>query len=150
MKNLRIKNFFKYQKEKIMIHIDYANGFIIDHAFLFGNESLDPAYINLATHCGADMRYVKPEANFVDFPGEYDFHGISIQAFVGNQDKLNYLINHQGTVFALIQNPEVLENTSDLGSAQVWLYTTDNVAEKIDQLELEGEKIKLEAPELGD
>ena len=34
MKNLRIRNFFKYQKEKLMIHIDYND--LIPWYFLFG------------------------------------------------------------------------------------------------------------------
>ena len=34
MKNLRIKNFFMYQKEKFMIHIDYND--LVPWHFLFG------------------------------------------------------------------------------------------------------------------
>lgn len=130
-----------------MVHVDYKNGFIIEHKFLFGNEALDKDYINLATHIWEDMKYQKTEADLIDFPGEYDIHGISIQCFVGNQNKLNYLINYAGDVFAIIQNAEVLENTTDFWSAQTRLYTADNIAEKFDQLELEWDRIKLETPE---
>ena len=118
---------------------------MIENKFVFGNEASDPAYINLATHIGADMRYKKPDAELIDFPGEYDIQGITIQCFLGSQDKLNYLINYQGENFAIIQSPDVLENNTDLATTQTWFYTADNVAEKIDQLELEGEKTKLEA-----
>jgi hypothetical protein len=55
-----------------MVHVNYKNGFVIEHKFLFGNEALDPNYINLATHIGEDMRYQKVNAELIDFPGEYD------------------------------------------------------------------------------
>ena len=34
MKNLRIKNFFNYQKEKFIIHMDYSD--LVPWHFLFG------------------------------------------------------------------------------------------------------------------
>lgn len=131
-----------------MISVHYDQWFIIAKTFLFGNEHLNPKYINLATHIGEDMRYQKVGAELVDFPGEYDINGVSIQCFLGNQNKLNYLINHKNDTFAIIQSADVLENNTDLATAKVWLYTTDNVLEKIDQLELEWEKTKLETPEI--
>lgn len=129
-----------------MISTHYDHWFIIDNKFCFGDEAINPKCINLATHIGADMRYHKVEGELIDFPGEYDIRDISIQCFLWNQDKLNYLINHAGDVFAIIQSPDVLENNTDLATAQTRLYMADNVAEKIDQLELEWEKIKLEIP----
>jgi len=130
-----------------MISTYYNWWFLIENKFIFGNEASDPAYINLATHIGTDMRYTKHDAELIDYPGEYDIQGITIQCFLGNQDKLNYLINYNGENFAVIQSPDVLENNTDLATTQTWFYTADNVAEKIDQLELEGEKTKLESHE---
>ncbi|MEI6426050.1 MAG: hypothetical protein WCO66_01720 [Candidatus Absconditabacteria bacterium] len=130
-----------------MISIPYASGFLIENKFLFGNEAADAAYINLATHLGEEMRYTKSDIKLIDYPGEYDIQGITLQCFLGNQNKLNYLINYNGEIFSIIQSPDVLENNTDLATTQTWFYTADNVAEKIDQLELEGEKTKLEAPE---
>jgi hypothetical protein len=45
---------------------------------------------------------------------------------------------------AIVQSPEVLEQNTELSAAQVWLYTDDLVSSKLDQLELEGERIKLQ------
>jgi len=126
-----------------MISVQHNWWFLIENKFIFGNEASEPNYINLATHIGADMRYNKPDAE----PGEYDIQGITIQCFLGNQEKLNYLINYNGENFAIIQSPDVLENNTDLATAKTWFYTADNVAEKIDQLELEWEQKKLQAAE---
>ena len=130
-----------------MVTIHYDQWFLIERQFLFGNEAINPSYINLATHIWEDMRYDKSTTDLIDFPGEYDIRGITIQCFLGNQDKLNYLINYAWDVFAIIQSPDVLENNTDLAVAKTWLYTSENVVEKIDQLELEWDKIKLENPE---
>jgi hypothetical protein len=32
----------------------------------------------------------------------------------------------------------------DIGDMNVWIYSDDKIAEKIDQMELEGQKVKLE------
>lgn len=133
-----------------MISLHYDQWFIIAKTFFFSNEAPNPKYINLATHIGEDMKYQKFDYDLVDFPGEYDIRGISIQCFLWNQNKLNYLINHKEQTFAIIQSADVLENNTDLATAKIWFYTTDNVVEKIDQLELEGEKTKLETPELSE
>ncbi|MBP7061831.1 hypothetical protein KBA84_03300 [Patescibacteria group bacterium] len=46
-------------------------------------------------------------------------------------------------VYAIIQSPLVLEN-DDFADVKTIIYTDDGVANKIEQLELEVEKIKLE------
>ena len=37
IKNLKIKNFFNYQKEKLLIHVDYND--LIPWYFLFGEDN---------------------------------------------------------------------------------------------------------------
>ena len=49
----------------------------------------------------------------------------------------------KGKKIGLFQSPEVLAN-DEVGDVNTWLYTDDRIAKKLDQLELEGEKIKLE------
>jgi hypothetical protein len=49
-----------------------------------------------------------------------------------------------GTKIAILQSPEILEQNTELSDAQVWLYTDDLISNKLDQLELEGERIKLQ------
>jgi len=45
--------------------------------------------------------------------------------------------------FWVIQSPDILES-DEIQNMEYWLYTNDSVEKKIDQLELEWEKIKLE------
>jgi hypothetical protein len=42
---------------------------------------------------GEDMRYEKVPYQLIDYPGEYDIQGISIQCFLGADKKLNYVID---------------------------------------------------------
>ncbi|HCB51651.1 TPA: hypothetical protein DEP21_03695 [Patescibacteria group bacterium] len=126
-----------------MISIVNENGFIIENKLIFGAQEANSNFINLAISLGEDMRYQKLDYTLVDYPGEYDIKGCMIQCFLGNGDKLSYLINLDGQRIALLQTPDVLESSTELSSAQTFLYTDDVVANKMEQLELDGEKIKL-------
>lgn len=126
-----------------MVSIVNENGFILENKLLFAFEEPKEEYINLATHIGEDMRYQKLAYDLIDYPGEYDLKDTIIQCFLGNEEKLSYLINYNGEKIAILQTADVLEANTELSSAQVFLYTDDLVANKMEQLELEGEKIKL-------
>lgn len=117
-------------------------GFIIENKFIFAASEPNPKLINLAQVIGTDTRYNNLEYSLIDYPGEYDIQGITIKAFLGKGDKLNYVIHMDGKKIWIFQSPEVLEN-DEVGPLNQRLYTDDRVAKKIDQLELEGEKKKL-------
>jgi len=55
-----------------MVNVKFKKGFLIENKLLFGFETTDPKYINLALEPGDDMRYDKLEYALVDYPGEYD------------------------------------------------------------------------------
>jgi hypothetical protein len=116
----------------------------LENLFLFGSSEADPAYINLATTMGEDMRYAKLSYSLVDYPGEYDIQDTSIQCFVGTNNLLNYLIYYKDKRFAILQSPEILESTTEFAVAQERIYTDDTILAKLEQLEVEGEKTKLE------
>jgi len=59
----------------------------------YGYQEPNAKYINLAQTIGDDMRYESPSYPLIDYPGEYDIHGIGIQCFLGKDDKLNYIID---------------------------------------------------------
>ncbi len=86
---------------------------------------------------GEDMRYTKHDYTLIDYPGEYDIQGITIQCFLGKNNLLNYLIFHKDKRFALLQSPEILESTTEFAVAQEWLYTDDVILAKLEQLEIE-------------
>lgn len=128
-----------------MVNVKFKNGFLIENKLLFGFETTDPKYINLALEPGDDMRYEKLDYALVDYPGEYDIQWIGIECFLGANNKLNYLLTINDKKIGIIQSADVLD-LNEVGEASFRLYQDDKIANKIDQLELEGEKQKLEIP----
>lgn len=125
-----------------MVNVKFKNGFLIENKLLFGFETTDPKYINLAGEPGDDMRYEKFDYALVDYPGEYDIQDIGIECFLGANNKLNYIIDLKTKKIGIIQSADVLD-LDEVGEVNYRLYQDDKIASKIDQLELEGEKQKL-------
>ncbi|MCF7835127.1 hypothetical protein K9M48_03665 [Candidatus Gracilibacteria bacterium] len=119
------------------------NGYLIENKFLYSFTQPNKKYINLDINMGEDMTYIQPDYDLVNYPGEYDINGKKIICLVGKDNRLNYLIFANGKKFGIIQSPEILES-NEVEDMEYRLYTNDSVERKIDQLELEGEKIKLE------
>lgn len=128
-----------------MVNVKFKNGFLIENKLLFGFETTDPKYINLALEPGDDMRYDKLDYALVDYPGEYDIQWIGIECFLGANNKLNYVLAINDKKIGIIQSPDVLD-LDEVGEVKVRLYQDDKIANKMDQLEFEGEKQKLEIP----
>ena len=124
----------------VQIRID--GGFQIEKSLFFGYAYAHNGLINLASEMGADMRYNEGEICIVDYPGEYDIRGWTIKAFVGQNAKLNYLIQGNGKKFWIIQSSDVLE-LEEVDGMDTWLYLGESSEKKLDQLELEGERINL-------
>lgn len=124
----------------VQIRID--GGFQIEKSLFFGYAYAHNGLINLASEMGADMRYNEGEICIVDYPGEYDIRGWTIKAFVGQNAKLNYLIEGNGKKFWIIQSSDVLE-LEEVDGMDTWLYLGESIEKKLDQLELEGERINL-------
>lgn len=124
------------------IQIRLDGGYQIEKSLFFGYAYVHNALINLASQVGEDMRYHEGEIIIVDYPGEYDIKGWTIKAFVGQNQKLNYLIQGNNKKFWIIQSPDVLE-LEEVDRMDTWLYLWDAIEKKLDQLELEGERIDL-------
>lgn len=124
----------------VQIRID--GGFQIEKSLFFGYAYAHNGLINLASEIGADMRYNEGEICIVDYPGEYDIRGWTIKAFVGQNAKLNYLIQGNGKKFWIIQSSDVLE-LEEVDGMDTWLSLGESIEKKLDQLELEGERINL-------
>lgn len=124
----------------VQIRID--GGFQIEKSLFFGYAYAHNGLINLASEMGADMRYNEGEICIVDYPGEYDIRGWTIKAFVGQNAKLNYLIQGNGKKFWIIQSSDVLE-LEEVDGMDTWLSLGESIEKKLDQLELEGERINL-------
>lgn len=124
------------------IQIRLDGGYQIEKSLFFGYAYVHNALINLASEVGEDMRYHEGEILIVDYPGEYDIKGWTIKAFVGQNQKLNYLIQGNNKKFWIIQSPDVLE-LEEVDRMDTWLYLWEAIEKKLDQLELEGEKIDL-------
>jgi len=119
-----------------MVNVKCKNGFLIEHKLLFGFETPDSKYINLALEPGGDMRYEKLTYALIDYPGEYDIQDIGIECFLGANNKLNYVIALNNKKIGIIQSPDVLD-LDEVGEVNFRLYQDDKIANKIDQLELE-------------
>lgn len=132
-----------------MVNVKFKNGFLIEGKCLFGFETPDTKYINLALEPGTDMRYENLDYALVDYPGEYDIQWIGIECFLGANNKLNYVLTINDKRIGIIQSADVLD-LDEVGDVRVRLYQDDKIANKMDQLELEGEKQKLEIPQLND
>lgn len=126
-----------------MINVAHKDWFIIDHKLFYWYTEPNKKYINLAQTMGDDMRYDKLDYNLIDYPGEYDINEVGIQCFLGADQKLNYIIDLPSKRIGIIQSVDVLE-LDEVGNVNFWLYTDDRIVNKIDQLELEGERQKLE------
>lgn len=124
------------------IQIRLDGGYQIEKTLFFGYAYVHNALINLASQVGEDMRYHEGEIIIVDYPGEYDIKGWTIKAFVGQNQKLNYLIQGNNKKFWIIQSPDVLE-LEEVDCMDTWLYLWEAIEKKLDQLELEGERIDL-------
>lgn len=127
-----------------MVRVEHTNWFTIENVFVFAPQEPVNSLINLAAVTGEEMRYKNLPYTLIDFPGEYDLDWVSVLCFAGREEKLNYLLDVSGTKIAILQSPEILEQNTELSDAQVWLYTDDLISNKLDQLELEGERIKLQ------
>ena len=77
-----------------------------------------------------------------DVINEYDIQDIGIECFLGANNKLNYLLTLGNKKIWIIQSADVLD-LDEVGEVNSRLYQDDKIANKIDQLELEGEKQKL-------
>ena len=117
--------------------------FLLENKVLFWATIPDTDYINLATEKWEDIINKKTPYTIVEFPGEYDIAGVNIKALMGKDQKLNYLINLKWKKYAFIQNPKILDE-DEIGDMDYRLYLQDSVEQKIDQLELEWKKIKLD------
>lgn len=119
------------------------DGYIIESKFLYAFTQPNKKYINLDINIWEDMVYTKSDYNIINYPWEYDIDGKRITCLIWKDNKLNYLIFINWKKFWIIQSPDILES-DDVGDMEYRLYTNDSVEKKIDQLELEWAKIKLE------
>lgn len=119
------------------------DGYIIESKFLYSFTQPNKKYINLALSIWDDMEYTKSDYNIINYPWEYDIAGKIITCLIWKDNKLNYLIAINWKRFWIIQSPDILES-DDVGDMEYRLYTNDSVEKKIDQLELEWERVKLE------
>lgn len=124
----------------------FDSGYLINDKFLFSAQNVDIKKINLFADLGEDILQ-REDSNVIDFPGEYDIKGTFFKVIVGKDNKLNYLVKTKEVTFAIIQTPAVLER-DDVNDMDFWLFTDQRVESKIDQLELEWDKIFLDGSEI--
>lgn len=128
-----------------MIHVKQQDsGRLIEEKILFAPATPHAEYINLSTEVGEMMRYEKLPYTQVDFPGEYDIQNIFIKAFVGKNKKLNYIFGLDNMKIGVVQSPDILEEENEFANTDETIYTDDSIASKLDQIEYEGQKQKID------
>jgi hypothetical protein len=88
------------------------------------------------------MAYDRWNLLSIDFPWEYDIGWAFIKVYAWNWNKLNFLVTYEWTTFAVIQSPEVLE-LDEVCDMSTWIFPDESVAKKLDQLEMEWDRINL-------
>jgi len=118
------------------------NGILIENKFLFNPNNIEIGIINLMPTIWEEMAYDRWNLLSIDFPWEYDIGWAFIKVYAGNWDKLNFLVTHEWTTFAVIQSPEVLE-LDEVCDMSTWVFPDESVDKKLDQLEMEWDRINL-------
>jgi len=127
-----------------MVNIKLESGwFLLENKVLFWATVPNADYINLALEKWEDIVNEKTPYAMVEFAGEYDIDAVGVKALVWKDKKLNYLISLNDKKYGIIQNPKILDE-DEVGNMDYRLYLDDNVEKKIDQLELEWKKLKLD------
>ncbi len=118
------------------------NWILIENKFLFNPTEIEVWIINLLSTVWAEMAYDRWNLLSIDFPWEYDIGWALIKVYTWSWDKLNFLITYEGTTFAIIQSPEVLEldEVCDMANR---IFPDESISKKLDQLEMEWNRINL-------
>lgn len=118
------------------------NWILIENKFLFNPTKIEVWIINLLPIIWEEMAYDRWNLLSIDFPGEYDIWWAFLKVYVWNWNKLNFLVSYEWATFAVIQSPEVLE-LDEVCDMSTWIFQDETVAKKLDQLEMEWDRINL-------
>ncbi len=118
------------------------NWILIENKFLFNPTEIEIWIINLMPIIWEEMAYDRGNLLSIDFPWEYDISWAFIKVFSWNWGRLNYLVSYEGTTFAIIQSPEVLE-LDEVCDMNYRIFLDESVSKKLDQLEMEWNRINL-------
>ena len=118
------------------------NWILLENKFLFNPTEIEIGIINLMPTIWEEMAYDRGNLLSIDFPGEYDIGWAFIKVYAWNGNKLNFLVTYEWTTFAVIQSPEVLE-LDEVCDMSTWIFPDESVAKKLDQLEMEWDRINL-------
>jgi len=128
-----------------MVNIKLESGwFLLENKVLFGASVPNKDYINLSLEKWDDIVTETLPYSLVEFQWEYDIDSVWIKALAGKDNRLNYLIKIKNKKYAIIQNPKILDN-DEVSDMDYRLYIDEKVENKLDQLELEWKKIRLDA-----
>jgi len=118
-------------------------GILLDGKVMFGATVPCEKCINLALEKWDDVDYIELPYTLINYPGEYDIEGIFIKCFVDKKNMLNYIVSFGEKSVGIIQNAKILDR-DEICDMDLWLYSEEKIANKIDQLELEWKKELIE------
>ncbi len=115
---------------------------LIENKVLFWAEEIDKKYINLLKEEWEDMIYDNLDYYQIEFPWEYNIEDIDIKCFSSKKWLLDFVLNIKWKKIAILQTKSLLKN-SEIWKIEYRLYTDPKLEQKIEQIELEWEKIFL-------
>lgn len=114
----------------------------IDEELFFSVNSYQKDKINLAFEKWEDVTFWKNEFFLINYPWEYDKDDIFFKVYSSKEWNLNYIIKKDWKKIVLISSEDILED-QEIEWVDYWIYLDENVAKKLNEMELEWEKISL-------
>lgn len=118
-------------------------GIIIEDKVVFCNDFCaedNTKYIILRKTINTD--FLDNNAKEINFPWEYDIKGTSVVSVEAKNGTLGYIVKMWDIKFAIIQHKSMLE-FDDIEESKYLIFFDESISEKIDQMELDGQKINI-------
>lgn len=126
----------------IKVRKEWDNFLILKNLCFGKDEWFQENYINLSEVLWTEIKYWIQKIKIIDYPWEYEMSNIFFKVYLGNDNKLNYIIRKDNIVIAIIQSVNILES-KNFEKINYWIFKDNKFSDMLDKLELEWEKINL-------
>jgi hypothetical protein len=111
---------------------------IINNLFVItADVTQDTDLLKLAKLTGPDMHYQSQGMKLVDYPGEYELNGYTIEVISDSEGTLNYVITTDDDHIWYVQNSKLVTNRI-FADVTDWICDRDDVIAAIEKLDEAG------------
>lgn len=115
-----------------------GNDIIINDLFIIANDATqESSMLVLAKKIWPDMHYQSQGMKLVDYPGEYELNGYTIEVISDSEWLLNYVINTGEQHIWYVQNSKLINNRI-FADVSDWICDRDDVIIAIEKLDETG------------